>query len=284
MDSAAATAAPPPPRAAAGPAQPLRGLWRHRRLIGQFVRREVQSRHRGSVFGLLWSFLTPLLLLAIYTFVFGVVFRARWPEAGAGHLGDFALVVFCGLIVLNFFAECISRAPGLVVGSPTYVKRVVFPLEILPVVSLGSALVTAGASLAVLLAVRLAAERALPWTVLLAPVVLVPLVLLTLGVAWFLASLGVFVRDINYFVVLLLQALVFMTPIFYPLEAVPEPLRAVLGLNPLHPVVDDLRRVVLWGKLPDWPRLALSCAAGGAMMVLGHAWFMKTRRAFADII
>jgi lipopolysaccharide transport system permease protein len=279
-----ATTAVPLPRAATPPPPTLRELWRHRRLIGQFVRREVQSRYRGSLFGLLWSFLTPLLLLAIYTFVFGVVFRARWPEAGTGGLGDFALVVFCGLIVVNLFAECVSRAPGLVVGSPTYVKRVVFPLEILPVVSLGSALVTAGASLAVLLVVRLAAERALPWTVLLAPVVLVPVVLLTLGVAWFLASLGVFVRDISYLVVLLLQALVFITPIFYPLEAVPEGLRGVLGLNPLYPVVDDLRRVVLWGKLPDWPRLAFSGAAGAAAMVLGHAWFMKTRRAFADII
>jgi lipopolysaccharide transport system permease protein len=251
----------------------------------QLVRREVLARYRGSVFGVLWSFLTPLLLLAIYTFVFGVVFQARWPGLRTeGGLGEFALVLFCGLIVLNLFAECVSRAPGLVVGSPTYVKRVVFPLEVLPVVTLGSALVTAGASLAVLLAVRVAVEGALPWTVLLAPLVLAPVLLLTLGAAWFLASLGVFVRDVNYLVLLLVQVLVFVTPIFYPLEAVPEGLRPVLALNPLHPVVDDLRRVVLWGRLPDWPRLALSFAVGGAATMLGHAWFMRTRRAFADVI
>jgi lipopolysaccharide transport system permease protein len=251
----------------------------------QLVRREVLARYRGSVFGVLWSFLTPLLLLGIYTFVFGVVFQARWPGAAhGGGLGEFALVLFCGLIVLNLFAETVSRAPGLVVGSPTYVKRVVFPLEILPVVTLGSALVTAGASLAVLLAVRVAVERSLPGTVLLAPLVLVPVLLLTLGAAWFLASLGVFVRDIHYLVVLLVQVLVFVTPVFYPLEAVPEGLRPVLALNPLHPVVDDLRRVVLWGRLPDWPRLAVSLAVGGAAAALGHAWFMRTRRAFADVI
>jgi lipopolysaccharide transport system permease protein len=152
------------------------------------------------------------------------------------------------------------------------------------VVTLGSALVTAGASLAVLLAVRLAVEGTLPPTVLLAPLVLAPVVLLTLGAAWLLASLGVFVRDINYLVVLLVQVLVFITPVFYPLEAVPEGLRPVLALNPLHPVVDDLRRVVLWGRLPDGPRLALSFAVGGAAAVLGHAWFIRTRRAFADVI
>ena len=282
MSASAATA--PSPRQAAAPGEPVWALWRRRRLIAQFVRREVASRYRGSMFGLIWSFLTPLLLLAIYTFVFGVVFQARWPGLRAGSLGEFALVVFCGLVVLNLFGECVSRAPGLVVGSPTYVKRVVFPLEILPVVTVGSALVTTGASLAVLLAVRLAMERTLPWTVVLAPVVLVPLILLTLGVAWFLASLGVFVRDIHYLVVLLLQVLVFVTPVFYPLEAVPEGFRSVLSINPLHPVVDDLRRVVLWGRLPEWPRFAVSLVVGAAAALLGHAWFMRTRRAFADVI
>jgi len=245
----------------------------------------VLARYRGSFFGLLWSFLTPLLLLGIYTFVFGVVFGARWPQGvSPGGLGDFALVVFCGLIVLNLFAECVSRAPGLVVGSATYVKRVVFPVEILPVVALGSAVVSATASLAVLLVVRFALQGTLPWTVLLAPVVVVPLLLLTLGVAWLLASLGVFLRDINYLVVLLLQVLIFMTAVFYPLEAVPARLRPVLALNPLHPVVDDLRRVVLWGQPPDWPRLGVSLVVGGAMALLGHAWFMKTRRGFADVL
>jgi lipopolysaccharide transport system permease protein len=279
-----AAAAVPPSRPALARGEPVWALWRHRRLIGQFVRREVQSRYRGSLLGLFWSFLTPLLLLAIYTFVFGVVFQARWPEHGGGSLAEFAVVAFSGLILLNLFAECVSRAPGLVVGSATFVKRVVFPLEILPVVSLGSALVTAGASLAVLLGVRLAMEAALPWTVVLVPVVVVPLVLLTLGVAWLLASLGVFMRDIHYVVVLLLQALVFVTPIFYPLEAVPESLRGLLALNPLYPVVDDFRRVVLWGRLPDWPRWMLSTGFGVLAAWLGHRFFLKTRRAFADII
>jgi lipopolysaccharide transport system permease protein len=282
VETSAAT--PPSARPAAADGEPVWALWRRRQLIAQFVRREVQSRYRGSAFGLVWSFLTPLLLLAVYTFVFGVVFEARWPGPRPGSLGQFALVVFCGLVVLNLFAECVSRAPGLVLGSPTFVKRVVFPLEILPVVTVGTALVTTAASLAVLLAVRLAVEGSLPWTVALVPLVLVPVVLLTLGATWFLASLGVFVRDINYLVALLLQMLVFVTPVFYPLEAVPEQFRAVLSVNPLQPAVDDLRRVVLWGRPPVWPRLALSLAVGALAAALGHAWFMRTRRAFADVI
>ena len=136
-----------------------RPVWRHHGLIGQFVRREVQSRYRGSVLGLLWSVLNPLLLLGVYTFVFGSIFRARWPLANSGRLSDIALVIFCGLLVLNLFTECVSRAPGLIVGQPSYVKKIVFPLEILPVVALGSALFNAAIALGVVIAANLALER-----------------------------------------------------------------------------------------------------------------------------
>jgi lipopolysaccharide transport system permease protein len=262
----------------------FRALWRHRRLIHQFVRREVQSRYRGSVLGVLWSFLNPLVQLAIYTFVFGVVFRARWPQLASGRLGEFALVLFCGLIVLNLFAECLSRSPGLILSQATYVKKVVFPLEVLPAVALGSALFNAFVSVVVLAAAHLVVDHVLSWTLLLAPVVLLPLVLLTLGVSFFVSSLGVFLRDLPYLIGLLLQMLAFLTPIFYPLEALPDWARPLIVLNPLTPAVDDLRRVVLWGRLPDGPRLAFSLLEGALALVLGHAWFAKTRRAFADVV
>lgn len=266
------------------PLTAARQLWSHRRLVRQFVRREVQARYRGSVLGLLWTFLHPLLLLAIYTFVFGLVFRVRWPQFATGRLSDFALVLFCGLLVLNLFAECLTRAPGLVLSQPGFVKKVVFPLEVLPVVALGSALFNAVVGLLVLLLSNLGLNGRLPWTVLLVPLVLLPVILLTLGLTWTLASLGVFLRDLPHIVGLMLQVLTFLTPIFYPVEALPEWARPVILANPLTPAVDDLRRVALWGRLPDWPRLAVSLAAGAAMAAAGYAWFARTRRAFADVL
>ena len=265
-------------------AGPVRDLWPHRRLILQFVAREVRARYRGSTIGLFWSFLHPVLLLAIYTFVFGTVFRVRWPQFTSGGLGEFALVLFCGLLVLNLFAECVSRAPGLVLGQPSYVKKVVFPLDVLPVVATGAALFNAAVSLLVLALASLVVTGGLPWTLPLAPLVLLPIVLLTLGLGWMLASLGVFLRDLPHLVGLALQVLTFLTPIFYPVEALPEWARPVIAANPLTPAVDDLRRVVLWGRLPDWPRFALSLLAAAAVAAAGHAWFKRTRRAFADVV
>lgn len=284
LTTSAAGAAAPVARSAFDVAAAARSLWAQRQLIRQFVRREVQGRYRGSTLGLLWSFVNPLLLLALYTFVFGLVFRARWPQFTSGRLSEFALVLFCGLLVLNLFGECLSRSPGLVLGQPSYVKRVVFPLEILPVVAVGNALFNGGVGLIVLVLANLTLNGELPWTLVFTPLVLLPIVLLTLGVSWTLASLGVFLRDLPYVVALLLQILTFATPIFYPVEALPDWARPIILANPLTPAVDDLRRVALWGQMPDWPRLAVSLLGGVTVLVLGHAWFARTRRAFADVL
>jgi lipopolysaccharide transport system permease protein len=261
-----------------------RHLFAHRGLIRQFVRREIDARYRGSLLGLLWSFLNPILLLSIYTLVFGVVFHARWPHAKSDRLSEFAVTLFCGMIVLNLFGESVGRAPGIIVGAANYVKKVVFPLEILPVVTLGCALFHALVSLSVLLAANLLVNGVFRWTLVLVPVVALPLLMLTLGLSWFLASLGVFIRDLSHVVALILHVLMFATPVFYPMEALPEAFRSFLYLNPLTAVVEDLRRVVLWGLLPDWPRLLVWIAVDGAVMVLGYAWFATTRRAFADVL
>lgn len=261
-----------------------RNLWRHRDLIRQFVRREIEGRYRGSFLGLFWSFINPLVLLLIYTFVFGVIFQARWPQASGSGLGEFAVVLFCGLTAFNIFGEVVTRAPTLITAVPNYVKKVVFPLETLPVSALGSALFHASVSLSILLAANLLISRALHWTVLLLPLVLLPLVFLTLGLAWFLASLGVFIRDIGYAIGLMVQVLVFLTPIFYPAEVVPPSLRLLVAANPLASVTENFRRVILWGTLPSWRGLALWLLITGAVMMLGYAWFMKTRKGFADVI
>jgi homopolymeric O-antigen transport system permease protein len=262
----------------------VRHLWRHRDLIRQFTRREVEGRYRGSFLGLFWSFLHPLALLAIYTFLSGVVFRARWPGSTSGGLGEFALLLFCGLVAFNVLAECVNRASGLILAVPSYVKKVVFPLEVLPVALLGSALFHALASLAVLLAFGFLARGSLSWTVALVPLAMVPLVFLTLGLTWVLASLGVFLRDLGSATPLLVQVLFFATPVIYPLESVPEPLRGALHLNPMTWVVEAFRRLIFRGEVLNWVVLAAWALATGAFMLLGYAWFMKSKKGFADVM
>lgn len=261
-----------------------RNLWRQRDLIRQFTQREVEGRYKGSFLGLFWSFVNPLVLLLIYTFIFGVVFKARWPNAQTDSLSEFALTLFCGLIAFTIFSECVSRAPSLIVGVPSYVKKVVFPLEILPVSLLGSAIFHALVSLAILIVANLVVIGAFQWTIVLLPLVALPLVFLSLGFSWFLASLGVFIRDVGYTVALIVQVLFLMTPIFYPIENLPEPLQSIIRLNPLSSIVENFRRVLLWGWMPSWTGLGFWLLATGTLMVLGYAWFMKTKKAFADVV
>ena len=264
-------------------AEPFVNFWQHRSLIMQLVKREVLGRYRGSFFGLLWSFVNPVLMLTVYTFVFSVVFQARWGVASSSRF-EFALVLFAGLIVFNLFAECVSAAPGLILGNVNYVKKVVFPLEILPWVSLGSALFHACISLAVLLAALVLAGMQVSATTLLLPAVIAPLLLLIIGAAWLLASVGVFVRDIGQVVSMALTVLMFMSPIFYPASALPEGVRNWLFLNPLTFIIEQTRDVLIWGKLPDWPGLTAYAACELSFTWAGFFWFQKTRKGFADVI
>lgn len=263
----------------------LANLWAHRELIVQFTRREVQSRYRGSYLGIVWSFVTPLLMLTVYTFVFSVIFKARWgaqisDESQAG----FAMTLFTGLIAFNVFSETITRAPVLIVGNSNYVKKVVFPLEILPVTVLGSAVINSLFSLVILVLALLVALGRLPWTLALLPLMYLPLLLLALGLAWFLASLGVFIRDIGQLIGVVVQILFFMTPIFYPISAIPERVQFILYLNPLTFIVNHFRRVILWGQLPDWSEFLVVTALTFGVCLLGYVWFMKSKKTFADVV
>jgi lipopolysaccharide transport system permease protein len=256
--------------------------WTHRALIRQMVRREIVGRYRGSFLGLLWSFFTPLLMLAVYTFVFSVVFQGRWG-GGSENRYEFALVLFAGLIVFNLFSECVSRAPGLILSNVNYVKKVIFPLEILPWVALGAALFHALISLIVLMAF-LALATSLPWTAVLMPLVLFPLLPLIMGLSWLLASLGVFIRDIGQFMGMLMTVLLFMSPIFYPPSALPENIRGWLYANPLTFIIEQAREVVIWGRLPDWSGLLLYLGLAMLVAWAGLVWFQKTRKGFADVL
>lgn len=258
-------------------------LSRHHDLIWQMTKRDVIGRYRGSIMGLLWSFFNPILMLAVYTFIFSVVFQARWGEATASK-ADFAIVLFVGLIMHTFFAECVNRSPSIVLSNVNYVKKVVFPLEVLPWITLGSALFHALVSVLVLLVFVEFTQLHLSWTALLLPVVLLPFVLLIMGVCWFLASLGVFIRDVGQITGMVTTVMLFLSPIFYPVSSLPEPYRVLLNLNPLTFIVEQGRDVLLWGNAPDWFGLGVYTLVAVTVAYGGLMWFQMTRRGFADVI
>lgn len=261
----------------------LRVLRQQRRLIIELAKREVTGRYRGSVLGLLWSFFYPLLMLAVYTFVFSVVFKARWA-GGSDSKTEFALVLFAGLMIFNLFAECVNRAPGLVLANTNYVKKVVFPLEILPFVTFAAAAFHLLISFGVWLLFYRIFFGMPPLTVLLLPVVLLPLVLLTLGLSWMLASLGVYLRDVAQIITVFTTILMFLSPIFYSVSSLPAAYQPLLQMNPLTLTIEQARDVMIWGKAPDWTAWA-GYLCGAAMMAwLGFAWFQKTRKGFADVL
>jgi lipopolysaccharide transport system permease protein len=264
----------------------LRSLWQHRALIFQMAQREVVGRYRGSLFGLAWSFFNPVLMLSVYTFVFSVVFKARWGELSAAPESriDFAIPLFVGMLVHGLFAEVLNRAPMLIVSNPNFVKRVVFPLEILPVVALVAGLFHTAVNVLVVLLVFAGFHGYLPLTVLCVPLVLMPLVLMILGLAWALSSLGVYLRDVGQTIGLLTTVLMFLAPVFYPVNALPEPMRPWLMLNPLTFIIEQSRAVLLWGKWPDWSGLAAYTAVAVLVAWLGFAWFQQTRKGFADVL
>lgn len=261
----------------------LRSLRVHRDLMHNLIRREVVGRYRGSVLGLLWSFFNPVLMLATYTFVFSVVFKARWL-AGSDSRTEFALVLFAGLMLYNFFAECVTRAPGVILTNTNYVKKVVFPLEILPVVIMGSAFFHFLVSLFVWLIFYLIFFGLPPPSVVLLVILLFPFILMTLGLSWFLASIGVYLRDVSQVITLATSALMFLSPIFYPITALPEDYRWLLQINPLTFIIEQARDVMIWGNGPDWSGLALYTLLAAMIAWGGFAWFQKTRKGFADVL
>lgn len=262
----------------------IASLWRNRQLILQMSRREVVGRYRGSVMGMAWSFFNPILMLAVYTFVFSVVFKARWGVGGEDGKATFAILLFVGMIVHGLFAECANRAPSLILGNVNYVKKVIFPLEILPWVAMGSALFHAAISLVVLLVAQLALNHSLPWTALYFPIVVFPLLIATMGVAWFLSAIGVYLRDVSQTIGILTTVLLFLSPIFYPLSALPDRYQSWVKLNPLTFIIEEGRKVLIFGQTPDWVGWLSYSVISLAIAWLGFWWFQKMRKGFADVL
>jgi lipopolysaccharide transport system permease protein len=268
----------------ATPAAMFASLWRNRQLILQMTRRDVASRYRGSIIGVAWSFINPLLMLAIYTFVFSVIFKSRWGTSENESKMDFAILLFAGMIVFGIFSEVVNRAPGLIISNVNYVKKVVFPLEILPWVALGSTLFHSLISLIALLLVQALFKFFLPWTIVIFPLVLLPLIFVSMGLAWFLAAMGVFLRDTGQITSVITTVLMFLSAIFYPITALPEQYQGLLKLNPLILIITESRNVLVFGKIPDWTSLGLALLASLLIAFAGFWWFQKVRKGFADVI
>ena len=265
------------------PRELIASFWRHRELTLALTQREILSRYRGSALGILWSFVHPLFMLAVYTFVFSVVFQARWGS-GNDSKAEFALVLFAGLILFNLFAECITRSPSLILDNANYVKRVVFPLEILPWVPMGSALFHAMISLTVWLVFYGILFGPPRITILLVPLVVLPTVLFTMGLSWFFSALGVYLRDISQLTTILVTVTMFLAPIFYPISALPDNFKPLLFFNPLTPTLEQFRGILLWGQVPQFKVWMPYLAASALVAWLGFAWFQKVRRGFADVL
>jgi homopolymeric O-antigen transport system permease protein len=262
---------------------PFTALLRHKSLVWELSKREVLGRYRGASFGLAWSVISPFLMLGVYAFAFGGVLKSRWPhEEGGEH--SYAIILFVGLIVHGFFAECITRAPTQIVSNPNFVKRVVFPLDVMPWPMVLSALFHALVNMGVLALLMLAVEHRLHAAFILLPLIFVPLILFTLGVSWFLASFGVYFRDISQIMPVVATALLFLSSAIVPVSILSPRLQILFNLNPLTFFIDQARTVALVGDMPNWGVLALTGLGGFFVAWLGHAWFMATQRGFADVL
>jgi lipopolysaccharide transport system permease protein len=269
------------------PVSIFRTLFHNRELIWNMTKREIKSTYQGSFLGVLWTLILPIMMLLIYTFVFSVVFQAKWSGTGVAQQtprGEYALILFAGLTPFNFFSAVINRAPGMVLAVPNYVKKVIFPLEILPIVVSGAALFTSFINIGLILIGSLLIYHTIPLSLWMLPFAYIPLILLTLGLAWFLASLGVFIRDVSQAISIIVQILFFMSPIFYSADAVPKSLKLIVTINPLSSVIDSFRRVLIWNQWIDWPVWGIVTLISALIAILGYAWFSATKKGFADVI
>jgi lipopolysaccharide transport system permease protein len=262
------------------PFQIFSDIWCHRQLLGQLVKRDVLLRYRGAMFGVLWIFLSPLFMLAVFAFVFGQIFQARWSPQESGP--PFWLLLYSGLIIFNIFAETVSRAPAAVRSYPNFVKKIIFPVHILPLVPLGAALVHGAFNLLILF-VALAWTGSIHWQTMLLPLLLLPVLLLAVGLSWFIAAWGVFIKDMTQIVPMFVQMLLFLSPVFYPLSAVPPVLRPAYEYNPLGLMIESSRATVS-GQAPAWGTWGLVLVCCLVIFVLGYAFFQRSREEFADAL
>lgn len=255
---------------------------RHRELIARLVGREFALRFRGSILGVLWAVMTPILTVIVYAFVFGIIFNSKWGDATSKS--NFVSILMLGIIVHGIFAEAVGRAPSLILGHVNYVKKVVFPLEVLPVMAVVGVLMNAAIGIVIVVVLNLIVSHEVQPTIVFLPLILLPYLVLITGFVLFLSSIGVYLRDLTHILGFVMMVALFMTPIFYPISAVPEPFRQFLYLNPLTFTVEQARAVTLFGEMPNWTGLAIYSAVALISAWIGLYWFQRTRNGFADVI
>lgn len=262
----------------------IRALINNRQLLCDLAWRETVSRYKGSYFGLLWSLLTPLLMLCVYTFIFSEVFKSRWPNLDEASKGAFALILFSGLIIFNFFSECIGRSPGIVTSNANFVKKVIFPLEILPVTIVLSTLFQALVSVIILFIFEFVILGSIPETAILLPVVMLPVIFLTVGLSWFFAAVGVYLRDLGQTIGIVLTGLLFMSPIFFPITSFPEQWRGVALFNPLAMPIEQMRNVLIFSKGIDAGYFVYYMPISLGVLLVGFVVFQSLRKGFPDVL
>lgn len=265
------------------PLEIFKSFWINKSLIKALIKRDVLERYQGSVIGALWSFLMPLFMLSVYTLVFSVVFKARWSAQSESKI-EFALILYSGLLIFNLLADCLNRAPSIILTNQTYVKKVVFPIEILPFVVFGSALFHFLIGLGVWLIAYILFFGVPHQTILYLPIIIIPFSFFIMGLSWFFASLGVYLRDVNQFMGLLTTVLMFLSPIFYPVSALPKEYQKFIYLNPVTFMIEEVRDVIYFGVMPKFINLSIYFL--GALMIswLGFVWFQRTRSGFSDVL
>jgi lipopolysaccharide transport system permease protein len=262
----------------------IRNLMQHKSLIFRFIHRNVLLRYRGSYLGSCWSLLRPLALLGIYAVVFGQIFESKMGVDPDESAFDFTLALFCGILLFQFFGECAGSAPLLIVTNVNYVKKVVFPLEILPIATVGAALIHMIVGFVPLFIALIWVDGGVPVTAFYFPVIVMPLVFLSMGICWLLSSMGVFVRDLNTVAPLLITILMFGSAIFYSLKSIPQSLLPYFQLNPIASIIDQARNAVLWGVSPSWPEYGVILFGSLFVMIFGYYFFMRTKKGFADVL
>jgi lipopolysaccharide transport system permease protein len=262
----------------------MRFIWENRELIKNLIERDIHNRYKSTFLGMFWVIATPLLMLSVYATVFTTLLKSRWPGSTSGGDFEYTIFLFCGLIVFNWFADIINRSSGLVLSNVNYVKKVIFPLEILPIVAIGSGMFQTIISVFILLLFYFIEFETLNLTTLYLPVIILPFMFLMAGMSLFLAALGVFVRDIGQAIGIMITGLMFLSPIFYPLSVLPEALQPYLYLNPVTFIIEQMREIIVLGHTPNWSGLLIYSICSLLIAWLGYFFFIKTRRGFADVL
>lgn len=263
------------------PFQMFLSLWKHRSLASQLIKRDILAKYRGSVVGMLWLVLFPLLMLSLYTIVFVFFMKVTWP--GVTNNFIFSLMIYVGLIILNFFSECLTRSTTIIINNPNFVKKVVFPLEIYPWIIVGSALFQVAANILILMLFCFFLLGKIYYTIFFLPLLLLPLILVVLGISWFLCSAGVYIRDMTHLMVFIMQVIIYLSPVFYSLSVVPVVFQKILLMNPLTFIIEQAR-VVVYGGFPNWSGLGIYFMISLCVAYSGFIWFQHTKKGFADVL